>query len=180
LGYDINMLLSTISRGDLKALEELYSLLRGSIYAFSLSILKDKSTAEDVLQETFIKLWDARENHKPDKNGRAWVFTIARNLCLDKLRAQGKTLPLSSEQDDDCVPMYIELNSNIELRDALSTLNESTCRIVLLHLTAGFKFREIATLLSIEQSSAEWQYYSGIKKLSAYFRVDSQPLKGEI
>jgi RNA polymerase sigma factor (sigma-70 family) len=43
------MLLSKISRGDLKALEELYSLLRGSIYAFSLSILKDKSTAEDVL-----------------------------------------------------------------------------------------------------------------------------------
>jgi RNA polymerase sigma-70 factor (ECF subfamily) len=177
LNVNVNRLLTNICRGDTDALEALYRGLKDEVYRFALSILMDTGAAEDVLQETFVRAFALAYTHKPGMNGRAWIFSIARNLCLDRLRAAKRASKLMQESDDDLPDRSsLDFIEDIELREALASLAEDSRRILLLRLAHGFKFKEIAECLCLKQSAAEWKYYSAIRQLSKHY--EGVPLKG--
>ena len=74
-------LILRIARGDTAALETLYRQTSASIYGFALSILRDPTAAEDVMQDTYLTVWTKAGSYVPQGKPLAWVFTIARNLC---------------------------------------------------------------------------------------------------
>jgi len=165
----VNLLLKKISFGDMQALGELYLALKEGVYCLALSILRDTGGAEDVLQDTFVRAFRLASTHRPAGDGRAWIFTIAKNLCLDTLRAAGRApVPLDDDsgETDEAGLNFIE---DLEVRESLAGLDGTTRRIVLLHLAGGLKFREIALLLGMKQDTAEWKYYSALRRLSAEY-----------
>lgn len=168
----INRLLAKIGEGDVSALEELYRELGNGVYGFALSILSDKSAAEDVLQDTFVRVFTMAHTYTPGKNGRSWVYAIARNLCLDRLRA-AKHSAAQSEDGEDADPDLAAMDfiDDVEMKDALAKLDGDSRQIVLLHLASGLKFREIAALHGEKQSKVEWAYYSAVRQLSSYYKV---------
>ena len=166
----INRLLVKAGEGDVSALEALYRELGDGVYGYALSILSDKSAAEDMLQDTFVHVFTMAHTYTPGRSGRAWVYAIAKNLCLDRLRTVKHSVPLPEDGGEADIAA-MDFISDVELKDALAKLDGDSRRIVLLHLAAGLKFREIAALHGEKQSKVEWVYYSAVRQLSSYYIV---------
>lgn len=62
------------------AVGEIYEETRGAVYGFSLSILRNAHDAEDVLQETYIRVFENSASYKPNGNPMPWILQIAKNL----------------------------------------------------------------------------------------------------
>lgn len=169
---DVNRLLAQVARSDAAALEALYRKLGKSVYCLALSILGETCAAEDVLQETFLRVWTLAHTHTPGRSGRSWIFAVARNLSLDRLRsADGKAGPAPEDAGFPEKDGALSFVDDLELKDALGRLESRARTIVVLHLAAGFKFREISALLGETQSRVQKTYYAAVAKLSAYYTV---------
>jgi RNA polymerase sigma-70 factor (ECF subfamily) len=98
-------LVASLARGDATALEELYDRYADPIYRAAFRRLGDRQLAEEVLQDTYLALWNRAELYDPAAGSLlAWLSTIARNRSVDRLRALGRrptALPLSAMVDDD-------------------------------------------------------------------------------
>jgi len=98
-------LVASLARGDTSALEQLYDRYADPIYRAAFRRLGDRQLAEEVLQDTYLALWNRAELYDPAAGSLlAWLSTIARNRAIDRLRVMGRrpnALPLSAMVDDD-------------------------------------------------------------------------------
>lgn len=89
-----------VARGDEGALEELYRRYSGQVYALLLRMLQSREEAEEVLQDTFVQIHrEARRYVSERGTVSAFIFTIARNLALSRLRSR-KARPQKNEDHD--------------------------------------------------------------------------------
>ena len=77
-----------ISIGNREAFYELYDKTSNAVYSYALSLLRNCDDAEDAMQETYLKVRSAAHLYMPMGKPLAWIFTIARNICLMKYRQQ--------------------------------------------------------------------------------------------
>jgi RNA polymerase sigma-70 factor, ECF subfamily len=75
-----------LRRGDLDALSELISRYQNRLYRYLLRIVRQPSEAEDLFQQTWLKVIEKVRSFNPERNFDAWLFTLARNLAIDHLR----------------------------------------------------------------------------------------------
>lgn len=160
-------LLIGVAEGDKQAFTALYRQAGKSVYAYALSILKNPDDAEDVLQDTFLKIRSAAAHYQPEGKPMAWILAITRNLCLMKLRQQNH---LSFYSLDEIPPepdlgQIEDLEDRLVMRTALRILADDECQIIVLHAVTGWKHREIAQLLNMPVSTVLSKYRRGIKKL---------------
>jgi RNA polymerase sigma-70 factor, ECF subfamily len=92
-------LVRAVASGSEDALVQLYDRYAGAVYATARRLTTDRGLAEDVVQETFLALWNRAEQYDPKMGSLpAWLLTIARNRTIDRLRALGRrppTMPVS-------------------------------------------------------------------------------------
>lgn len=81
--------------GDTDAFAVLYQRYKTEVWNMALFTLRDHHEAEDSLQETFLKAYRAVGQHRPGSSTRAWLLTICRNVCLDRMRARPRRAALS-------------------------------------------------------------------------------------
>lgn len=81
-----NDLMLALQRGDRPSLDRLFSLYNGKLYSFIVRIVGDASTAEDIVQETWLTLYERRSSYQPTFKFSTWLFTIARRKALSELR----------------------------------------------------------------------------------------------
>jgi RNA polymerase sigma-70 factor (ECF subfamily) len=80
-----------LAAGSEAALEIIYDRFASSIFAAAYRLTSDRGTAEEVVQETFLALWNRAESFDPSAGSlAAWLHTIARNRAIDRLRAAGR------------------------------------------------------------------------------------------
>ena len=120
-------LLRQVAFGDREAFHQLYLETNRSVYSFILSILKNPQDAEEVLQETYLKIWTSARSYKPQGKPLAWMFTIARNLCYMKFRDQKRIADvgldeLSGEETGESCPALEHMTDAIVLKAALEIL----------------------------------------------------------
>src|SRR5919112_3909279 len=98
-------LVREIAAGSEAALGELYDRYVDAVYAAAIRLTSDRQVAEEVVQETFLALWNRAELFDPAVGSlAAWLHTIARNRTVDRLRAAGRRpnlIPLSSASGED-------------------------------------------------------------------------------
>ncbi|WP_281856829.1 sigma-70 family RNA polymerase sigma factor [Litoreibacter halocynthiae] len=85
---DIEHMISRVALGDRSAFSDLYDATSAKLLGVALRVLKNRASAEDVLQETFMKVWRYADRYS--SNGMSpmtWLITIARNTAIDRLRA---------------------------------------------------------------------------------------------
>lgn len=159
-------LILQIASGDKDALHALYNSISGNVYGFALSILKNQHDADDVLQETFLKVYSGAGSYKPCGKPLAWVFTIAKNLAYTRLRDCSRV----SEFDDDGHHGF-DLSSieNAERRMLIDTLfrvlSDDEKQIVIMHAVNGIKHREIAQVTGLSLGTVLSKYNRALKKL---------------
>ena len=104
-GVDDAALVRAVAAGSQAALGDLYDRYVDAVYAAANRLTADRQVAEEVVQETFLALWNRAELFDPTVGSlAAWLHTIARNRTVDRLRAAGRRpnlIPLSSAAGDD-------------------------------------------------------------------------------
>ena len=94
-------LASQVARGDGAALEALYDRHAATVLAVSLKIVGEQAAAEDVLQETFWRVWRSASTYQPARGSfTGWLFRIARNLAIDAYRRRNVRPQAILEADD--------------------------------------------------------------------------------
>ena len=159
--------MARIAGGDKGALAEFYNRTHTAVYGFALSILKNAHDAEDVLQDTYLQVWQAALSYRPQGKPMAWVLTIARNLSMSRLREQRRT---DAYMPEDWQDRLVEISAvtqedRLTLHALLETLEEQERQIVTLHALAGLKHREIAALLELPLPTVLSKYSRALKKL---------------
>lgn len=168
--YIDEKLFKRIGANDMEALDELYHLTERTLYAYILSIVKNHDETLDLMQETYIKIMSAAHLYKPMGKPLAWMFTIAKNLYLSKIRKQKREVNMDSmEIEDDSRFSYITDNEDkIVLEAALDILSEDERKIVLLYAVSGLKHKEIAESIGLKLSTTLSKYHRALKKIRDY------------
>ena len=162
-------LLPLVGQGDSEAFEVLYRSTEKAVYALALSILKNPHDAEDIVQETYLKVRAAAHLYVPQGKPLAWLFTITKNLCRDLLRGQSRTEAAPDGAEDDLRFSYVsDPTDRLVLEAALKALGEEERQVVLLHAASGLKHREIARDLGLPLSTVLSRYSRALKKLQRY------------
>lgn len=156
-----------IAAGEKEAFCQLYKQTKDAVYAYALSILCHKSDAEDVMQETYLKIRSAAHLYQPQGKPLAWIFTITRNLCLMKLRNRKKDtfVEIDNVQKEKVCEELSRSENRLILDMVFQILSREECQIILLHTVVGLKHREIAESLQLSLSTVLSKYNRGIKKM---------------
>ena len=93
-------LINQIAKGNNEALEKLYILYKTNVFRVALVILEDPFLAEDVVQETFVKIKQNAKTFRYGNNEKGWIMTIARNVAIDILNKHKKEIVLESSIEE--------------------------------------------------------------------------------
>lgn len=160
-------LIARIGMDDEEAFLELYQSINKPLFAFILGLVADFHEAEDILQETYLKIRAAAHLYQPQGKPMAWIFTIARNLARMHFR-QSQRVADESIEDIDAEGLFsseMDHQDRIVMKNLLEKLDEDERTIILLHAVSGYKHREIAQYLEKPISTVLSRYNRGIKKL---------------
>lgn len=163
--------LRRLAEGESEALTVIYDQLGRRIYLLALSILRDSHAAEDILQETLLKLSrGGAQGYTPDTNPEAYVLTVARNLALSALPRRARELPSDTIPEDAQPHLATPDSEPMSALPVLDTLDTEERQIVLLRLEYGMKHRDIADLLGISRAACEKKYSRAAEKMRAYYK----------
>ncbi len=137
--------------GDLGAFERLYRAHVGRVMALCTRMTGDRTMAEDLTQETFVKAWERLASYKGESAFGSWLHRVAANVVLDDARSRGRRLRKVEAVDDvdafaDPAPAR-DPGAAVDLERALATLPEGARAAFVLHDVHGFSHEEIAGMV---------------------------------
>lgn len=104
MAEDLAPLLYRTALGDQRAFEQLYRLSSPQLFGVALALLRRRDLAEEVLQESYVKVWHAAGSYQPERGtATTWLATIVRRSAIDRLRRHRNELPSLPEPDWDLV-----------------------------------------------------------------------------
>jgi len=168
-------MIDAIKRGDEFAYEQVYIRYRKKVYFYFLKKTKSDEDAKDLLQVTFLKLWQYRGSLSPDYLLEQHLFHIARTVFIDFLRTQNKLNRLQEtigrKAEDSPAYIYTSTDFDIQtgLQRALSSMFQMRKKVFELNRLYGYSYREIAQLLSISVKTVDNNLSKALKELRKIF-----------
>lgn len=168
-------LIKKIAKYDSLAFEQLYNETSGAVFGLAMSILANQTDAEDVVQKTYISVYNNAKTYKGKGKAMAWIFTIARNHALMKIRDRNKRSHIDL---DDLYDIGTENNIEEELHKEqlvdvlLNTLSEDERQIVVMHAMSNIKHKEIARIMGMPLSTVLSKYKRSLEKLRREMEVN--------
>ena len=145
-----------------KAQKALFDISAPKLYVVCLRYLKDQMRAQDVLQDTFVKIFAHIGNYKSEGAFEGWLKRIAVNTCLDQLRKDKKLLTDVSLDDVSHKLAHQDYSAEKLMADDLlklvQALPDGYRTVFNLFAIEGFSHQEIAQQLSISESTSKTQY----------------------
>lgn len=159
-------------RGDAGAFETLYRRHRGPLYRFVLRALKQRSAAEELFQEVWMRVIESRSRYAPQARFTTWLYTIAHNLLVDHWRKKG--LAIVSLDAEDVALESANPARQAEARESLARLLQAIEALppaqreaFLLHEEAGMTVAEIAAVTGAGEEAAKSRLRYAMAKLKA-------------
>ena len=158
------------------AVEALYDMYSSSLYGVIVRIIADTATAEDVLQETFVKIWHSFASYNTDK-GRlfTWMVNIARNLAIDKIRSKDFKNQNKNHELENNVTFIDEQRNTVYkpellgIKDLVQTLKPEQKSILDLVYFKGYTHVEAAEELAIPLGTVKTRLRMALIELRKYF-----------
>lgn len=147
------------------AFEAIYHETKHAVYAMVLPIVKDRSLAEDVMQETYTKMVEKIYSYDTKRSFMTWLLSIAKYAALDTIRNRRDLLMDHTENDDLFISKTSSVEKQLESEYFLSLLSNKERRIVLLKIVGDLKHKEIAELLDIPPGTVRYMYTEALKKM---------------
>jgi len=166
-------LLAAVAGGDrTDALSQLYTRYEGRLYGLGCRLLGDSSLAEELVQETFVRLWRRASQYDADRGSVAtFVFTIARRIAVDLWR-RPSSRPFQPEaeegQEGDVPADPVEaILVNLTVRDALDSLSDAHREVLELSYRHALTQTEIAGRLGIPLGTVKTRTYHALRALKS-------------
>lgn len=160
-----------IAHGKEGALKTLYELGSSAIYAYALTITGNTFDAQDVMQETFVKVYEAAPNYVSCGKPMSWMLRIAKNLCYDRFRKQSHFAEVSDEQlEQRFCAAEADSTDRLVVQSCLKELDETERVIVVMHAVGGVKHREIAAELNLPLNTVLSKYRRALAKLQTILK----------
>lgn len=159
-------LIIAIAHGDMSALETLYNAMYCDIYGYLLSMLGgDRQNAEDLAQDTFLRVYKYAPHFTPNGCGKSWVYKIAGRLALTFFKKQAAhPTELPDELPDHHSAEEAALDAQL-VTEAMRQLSEDERQVVSLHAVSGLTLAEIAAILGAPLGTVKWRHARAIGKL---------------
>ena len=169
-------LVNALKRQDTIAIKALYDMYSASLYGVISRIVIDTPTAEDVLQETFVKIWNSFSSYSADK-GRlfTWMVNIARNLAIDKIRSKDFKNQAKNHELENNVTFIDEQRNTVYkpelmgIKDLVATLKPEQKSILDLVYFKGYTHVEAAEELGIPLGTIKTRLRMAIIELRKNF-----------
>ena len=163
-----------LNRGSYKAFDALYTLYSRRLYAFALKMTKAHSDAKEIVQDTFVRLWLNRENVLPEDSFQSYLFTIARNTILNKMRTL-INMPVFVDYMEYMNEHHLSADNTSEgmemdefrkkLEQAKETLPETQKNVFELSKELGLSHTEVAKQLNLSAQTVRNQLSLALKTL---------------
>lgn len=170
-------LVKKLKEGDSFAFEVLFYKYRNKVKGFAIKMVPAQVDPEEVVQETFVKLWLKKEAINPEKDFQSYLFSIAKHLILDHLKsAVNRRIYFVGEdlQQDLLIDENVEstLAENIEekLQQLIREIPERRREIFRLSRFEGLSYKQIAERLNISENTVDSQIRNALAFLRKEFR----------
>ena len=190
-------LLAALRRRDADAFAALFKLYSDKIFRLALGLLGDEDEAEGIVQDSFLRLFEKLDQFEGRSQLGTWLYRVAYNASIDRLRRQRPTQPLADDaQADDAAPFMPALlidwsqapealfdsgETQTQLEDAVSRLPERLRSTFILREIEGLSTAETAAVLSITVGAVKVRLHRARlllrEELSGYFGELTQPEK---
>lgn len=175
--YTEENLVSALKEGSRDAFNYLYQNYSAVLFGIINRVINDDATAQDVLQEAFVKIWNNIAQYDPLK-GRiyTWMMNIARNSAIDKLRSKGEIMKGKIQTGEDVVfnvqnsKGTEQLTDAIGLREIVGNLRPEYYAIVNLAYFKGYTLDEISKTLNVPLGTVKTRMRAAIQQLRQHFR----------
>ncbi len=168
--------MSALCAGDDAALNRIMERWSGSLYGFIFRYVQQAEEASDLMQETFVRVYLNRERYRPGAKFSTWLFTIAVNLCRNRMRWWRRHPTVSLEVDPDGADgwasdtpepvLEAERNENIRaVRSAVARLPHELRTVLILAHYEGLSHKEIGAITNRTPKAVEARLYRARQKL---------------
>ncbi|OHB70537.1 MAG: hypothetical protein A2W23_03375 [Planctomycetes bacterium RBG_16_43_13] len=183
--YRESELIKRCIKGDNSAYLELIEQIEKPLINFIFRYIGEIYEAEDIFQETFVKVFKSLKDYRPTASLTTWVFTIARNLCLDhlKYKRRHKSFSLDNvlKEKDENVIYFKEINSGKntppddtmekqededKIRIALTLLTEKHREAIVLRIYSGLSYAEIADIVKAPVGTVKYRVHEALQMLA--------------
>lgn len=166
---------------DTENFEQLFSENRKALCNLVNKIIRDSSSAEDIVQELFIKLWYRKERLEIQTTLRGYIFKAAANAAIDYLKNRKRVGPMNGMEESE-LELHYSPSQTLESKDfeiayrkALNELPPKCRAIFILSRFYGFKYKEIAAHLNISVKTVETQIGIALERLRKALIENSNP-----
>lgn len=157
------------------AIETLHAEFSSRLFAYAMSMLRNREDAEDAVQTTFMNAYNSLSDGRVPRQEASWLFRIARNVCLNRIRTHTRKPAGSLEGIEIASSRGVEdqLDQHLHavaLRTALERLPEQQRKAIVLRELQGASYAEIATALETTQGAVESLIFRARRQLASSIR----------
>jgi len=149
--------------GDARAFEELYKENLGRVYALCLRMTRDRSRAEDLTQEAFVRAWEKLNSFRGDSAFSTWLHRLTVNLVLTDARTRARQNERVTLGDENGVPdtpaRHEAPRERMDLEAAIAGLPEGARHVFVLYEIEGYRHEEIAQMMGIASGTTKAQLH---------------------
>lgn len=160
-----------------KAFEQLVSQYSETLYWQIRRIVLDHDDANDVLQNTLIKVWNNLEDFRNDSKLSTWLYRIAINESLDFVRKKKENISIEDGSSASVAAMlmsddYFDGNeAQAQLQQAVSELPDIQRTVFNMRYFDGMKYSEMSQILSTSEGALKASYHIAVQKISNFFKL---------
>jgi RNA polymerase sigma-70 factor (ECF subfamily) len=161
-------LMARVVTGDTQALGVLFERYQQPLFGFLFRLLNDRTVVEDLLQDTFFRIYDRRKTYQLGMKFTTWMFTIAKNLTTDYFKHSARReLPVSQMASNDDgteeAEPFVDATDVVEnwekaelaraVQQAVNSLPDDQRTVVILREYEGLSYREIASVVGVTEEA---------------------------
>lgn len=162
-------------KGDQRAFAEIVELYKDKLYHLAYRMMNNRQEAEDVVQESFLRVFKNLDRYDENQKFSTWIYRIATNLCIDRLRKRRPVYSLDAETDHEGLDGYSMLPSDDRtpeselllsetqklIRDAVETLPVKYKSIMILRYLQDLSLQEISEVLDLPVTTVKTRVHRG-------------------
>lgn len=157
---------------DRQAQRELYRLYADAMFTVCVRMLKDRSAAQDAMQEAFVDAFTKLHTYRKEASFGSWLKRIVINRCLSELQ-RNKRMPFTDTEDEQLAQLPDDSATHEKdwtyeaavIKEAIKELPDGARTVLNLYLFEGYSHEEIADILSVTISTSKAQYSKAKKRL---------------
>jgi RNA polymerase sigma factor (sigma-70 family) len=176
--------INQIMQGDTNVFRVLVDRYKGMIFTLALKMIKNREEAEEVSQDTFIKVYNSLNKFKGDSKFSTWIYKIAYNTCLDRLKKNKKeesTISIDEFSDylvktvDNALSALEEQERKQTIQNCINLLPSEESFLLTLYYFDDQNLDEIAKIMDTNSNNVKVKLFRSRKKLAVILKKQLEP-----